>query len=239
MVTLVEDHFTLCSWVNKMLPGKDNFWAFYGTESYPVFHISDDLKKVGVFNSSVVLSKTPEITLNQWYHTCLSWAGDSGESSLYLNGELIGTGQTSDGVKVPEDSELFLNWCPYSDGVFFGGELFKLQFYKEVLKVEQVERLHHQGICSDVDQLYTDVMTLPWEYFILHEKYRFNVQLVPVKCQSEHSAWNVLYSEGYLGRTISSKMVQDLKKRWELLEEFAGHLIDESLIEHLIHHHDI
>ena len=68
---------------------------------------------------------------------------------------------------------------------------------------------------------------------------RFNVQLVPVKCQSEHSAWNVLYSEEYLGRTISSKMVQDLKKRWELLEEFAGHLIDESLIEHLIHHHDI
>ena len=107
-----------------------------------------------------------------------------------------------------------------------------------MLYAEEVASLYHQGICSDVDQLYTKDMTLPWEYFILHEKYRFNVQLVPVNCKSDQSAWNVLYSDSFLGKAVSEDMVEGMKSRWELLKEFNGHVIDESLIEHLVQHHD-
>lgn len=68
MVTLVntEESFSVCSWVNKMREGADNFWIFYGTSSYPVFHISDDLQTVGVFNSSMTINSEPEIQLNTW-----------------------------------------------------------------------------------------------------------------------------------------------------------------------------
>ena len=239
MVTLVDQEFTLCSWVNKMLAGEGKVWAFFGTDSYPVFHISDDLKHVTVHNSSVKLLGEPEVPMNMWFHTCITWDGKSGESKLYLNGELIGAGTTSKDAKVPADSELFLNWCPYSSDINFGGELFKLQFYKTVLSVDQISTLFHQGICSDVDQLYKDLMTLPWEYFILHEKYRFNVQLVPVKCARDHSAWNFLYQDSFLGREIDEKMVTEMQMRWELLEEFQGHQIDEKLIQHLVQHHDL
>ena len=32
-------------------------------------------------------------------------------------------------------------------------------------------------------------------------------------------------------------MMQELRKRWELLAEFEGHAIDDSLIDHLKKHH--
>ena len=52
------------------------------------------------------------------------------------------------------------------------------------------------------------------------------------------SAWNVLYSKEFLGRTIDSALVEKMKGRWSLLKEFEGHVIDESLVEHLKLHHE-
>ena len=46
------------------------------------------------------------------------------------------------------------------------------------------------------------------------------------------------YRSAFLGKDITDNMVEEMKGRWELLKEFTGHVIDESLIEHLINHHD-
>jgi len=38
-------------------------------------------------------------------------------------------------------------------------------------------------------------------------------------------------------QTIEKEILQDLRKRWELLAEFDGHNIDDTLIAHLKKHH--
>ena len=49
-----------------MMEGGDNFWMFYGTTSYPVFHISDDLRKVGMFNTSFEMENETDVEINTW-----------------------------------------------------------------------------------------------------------------------------------------------------------------------------
>ncbi|XP_063683817.1 C-reactive protein 1.4-like [Bolinopsis microptera] len=52
-----------------------------------------------------------------------------------------------------------------------------------------------------------------------------------------NNRWAILRLSEFYNKEVTATMMQDLRERWELLAEFEGHVIDDSLISHLKEHH--
>ncbi|XP_063678564.1 C-reactive protein 1.4-like [Bolinopsis microptera] len=52
-----------------------------------------------------------------------------------------------------------------------------------------------------------------------------------------NNRWAILRLPEFYNKEVTATMMQDLRERWELLAEFEGHVIDDSLISHLKEHH--
>ena len=147
------------------------------------------------------------------------------------------------------------------DSLYFGGELYDTNFFSTELSADQIKQLYKQGRCSDFSKMFEDNTVLSWEDILSHKR-TGNVTEVQFECENngpteeateeateetteeateegteesteDSGIWDFLRSKEFYNLLISEEMIS----RFELLEEFLGHRIDDALIEHLVKHH--
>ena len=158
---------------------------------------------------------------NVWFHYCLSWSA-GGEQKVYVNGEEVGsTSASSSNLRMGGDISLGLNAqsTKYSDYVF-GGQLFKLNLFSEVLSSSEIRQMSEAGMCSSIEMKH-ETRKLTWERILTEPRYGNVVEFVPEECAvgSDGYIKAITYQTSYLksqlGETRSKlgEIQEDLRER--------------------------
>ena len=243
----VQESYSLCGWVKKILSGGGKYWFAYGTSSdVDEIHTTDD----GLFNTlRTIVDMRSKVTvkLGTWRHVCLTWSLTTRAASVYYDGLLIGSVTTPSGKKLGLDGYIVLGneFSSYGSNFnnLFGGELFKVNLFDKELSAAEVKEMADGGLCSEVEEKYGRSRYLKWEDMLLEEK-SGNVTEIDVGCNPEpkkkdevletnssedceceqgngttFSRWDLLRGENFFNKTVSVELVEELKQTWEILGE--------------------
>ena len=108
---------------------------------------------------------------NVWFHYCLSWSA-GGEQKVYINGEEVGSrSASSSNLRMGGDISIGLNEqsTKYSYYVF-GGQLFKLNLFSEVLSSSEIRQMSEAGMCSSIEMKH-ETRKLKWERILTEPRY--------------------------------------------------------------------
>ncbi|KAL5267668.1 hypothetical protein ACHWQZ_G004645 [Mnemiopsis leidyi] len=164
---------TICTWIKKIFTGSTqpiifNYWVNSGHEIL----ISATGKYNRVVTDSVLDSSERYFTTpaNQWFHYCLSWERSTNTVQLFLDGQLVRSGQTrsSNWRDLRDNGELWFNRLghDYSDPYYtFGGELFQFNIFSEVLSAASIKKIADGGLCYNLSE-FSDSRILKWEDII-------------------------------------------------------------------------
>ena len=159
-----QSSFTSCMWIKRQHYASNPIVLHYYPGGNSIILSSD-----GNYNwvQSVPLSlreRFPE--KNQWFHYCMSWHA-GGRQRVYINGEEVGSASASSS-SLPMGGEIFIGQqaqSSKSSDHTFGGELFKLNLYSEVLSPSQIRAMSEAGMCSPIETQY-ESRTLRWEQIL-------------------------------------------------------------------------
>ena len=171
-----QSSFTGCAWIKRQHDA-----------SYPiVFHFLDE-KLMGsngywnsVKNQLDLRGRFPG--KNVWFHYCLSWSA-GGEQKVYINGEEVGRrSASSSNLRMGGDISLGLNaQSSKSSSYIFGGQLFKLNLFSEVLSSSDIRQMSVAGMCSAIEMEH-ETRKLKWERILTEPRYGNVMEFVPAEC---------------------------------------------------------
>ena len=100
-----------------------------------------------------------------WYHTCVTWQLSTRTHKYYVNGQLLGSQQTSAGRTLSTGGTITLgNWGGNNGGHEFGGEMLYLNFYAKELSESEVREMANNGMCADLlTDRHKEVRLVKWE----------------------------------------------------------------------------
>ena len=117
----------------------------------------------GVVDSSNQYFTTPA---NSWFHYCLNWARSTNMIQIFVDGQLVRTGQTSsyNWRDLYSSGELWFNRLQNNvhSQYVFGGELYMFNIFSVVLSPESIKKIAHGGLCFPLDE-FSDSRVLKWE----------------------------------------------------------------------------
>ena len=238
----VQESYSLCGWVKKILSGDSNYWFAYGTSSDVNEIISADNGRFHTLSTWVGVMSKVTVQLGTWRHVCLTWSLTTREISVYYDGLLIGSLTTPSGKKLGLDGYVVLgNEFDSYGGYFnnpFGGELFKANLFDKELSAAEVKEMADGGLCSEVEEKYGRSRYLKWEDMLLEEK-SGNVTVIDVGCTPELkqedkeeasisedcecedgttlSRWDLLRGDKFFNKTVTVELVEELKETWDIL----------------------
>ena len=241
----VQEAYSLCGWVKTILSGGVKYWFAYGTSSDVDEIRLADIGRFYTLSTNVDMSSKVTVQLGTWRHVCLTWSLTTREISVYYDGLLIGSVTTPSGKKLGLDGYVVLgNEFNSYGGNFnfpFGGELFKVNLFDKELSAAEVKEMADGGLCSEVEEKFGRSRYLKWEDILLEEK-SGNVSEIDVGCTPEpekkdevvetnstedceceqgngttFSRWDLLRGENFFNKTVSVKLVEELKQTWEIL----------------------
>ena len=175
-MTAFQESLSVCAWIKRI----------YGS-SYPTvlhyYHSSSSLEVfitangyytylLGDSDLSAYRSRFTTPT-GRWFHLCLTWAKTTTRTSkLYLDGVLVGTGSTPS-RSLFTGGQLWLGRTSSSysssSSRVFGGEVYNLNIFSEVLSDTEIEKAAQEGLCSRrLQDLESRV--LKWEYILSQSK---------------------------------------------------------------------
>ena len=172
----VQDSYSLCGWVKKILSGVHKCWFAYGTSSdVNEIYLADN----GWFytlSTTVDMSSKVADKLGTWRHICLTWSVTTRAASVYYDGLLIGSLTTPSGKKLGLDGYIVLGnefdsyGGGFQDDNAFGGEVFKVNLFDKELSAAEVKEMADGGLRSEVEEKYGRSRYLKWEDILLEEK---------------------------------------------------------------------
>ena len=249
--TDLQEGFSVCSWVRRWSDHFSDyqFWVSYVGSTYEKDEVV--ISDAGYHSLMGWDSINPHIdsrTIGSWNHMCLTCNFTAGRRGFFYNGRRVYEGPPEGERKFETTGVLRFgkkNWHEVSSLNYFGGELFDTNFFSTELSDDQIRRLYNEGGCSDYSKTFTDKTVLSWEDIVSHER-TGNVTEVYFECErdgpteeateestEDSGVWDFLRNKEFYNLLISEEMIS----RFELLEEFLGHRIDDALIEHLVKHH--
>ena len=176
-----QSSFTGCAWVknqhdaiapmifqfnpsNEIIMGSNGFWNYVHGQHLPL---------TGRFPGK-----------NVWFHYCLSWSA-GGEQKVYVNGEVVGS-RSASSRNVGMGGEICLgniqvdNKSDYPHYTF-GGQLFKLNLFSEVLSSSEIRQMSEAGMCSSIEMEH-ETRKLKWERILTEPRYGNVMEFVPAEC---------------------------------------------------------
>ena len=233
----LEESYSLCGWTKKRQDGH-NYWFGYSTSSETYEFGATDYGFFFGFNNGLDLISKVTVELGVWTHWCYTWSFSTRTVKVYHNGQLLGSATTPSGRKVGVEGSVVLGNLFHSYGLGFnwpfGGDLFKVNVFDKELDASQVKAMADAGLCSDVEEQYGRSRFLKWEDLLLEDK-SGNVTEIDVGCypevdedesnsteececeQESFSRWDLLKSDIYFNKTVTTEMVEQLKESWEVL----------------------
>ena len=150
-----QESLSVCAWIKRI----------YTSSSHPTvlhyFHRSSSIEllimanvyETRVLSDSGLDSYRSRFTTptGHWLHFCLTWAKSTRTSKLYLDGVLVGTDSTPSRSLYTGGGlclgRLHPSYSSHSNYIF-GGEVFNLNIFSEVLSDTEIKKAAHEGLCS-------------------------------------------------------------------------------------------
>jgi len=246
----VERTITVCSWVKKLREAGTPTWFSYATPQHSdEIAISDDGHYNQLFDVWFSLADKVDYhkTMGTWTHFCFSWSSSSRTQRVYYNGSLIGSRETPSGNdQLGKDGILMLgnDQDTYGKGVsvsnIFGGMLYKLNIFRKELLAGDILDMYKAGLCSNIEETKFDFARhIRWEDILLEPRNEF-VTEVGTGCKDEEPAsrWDVLYEKQFYNKVLTKDLLEQLKPRWNMLENFLGSKITNEFIDHFKSYHE-
>ncbi len=119
------------------------WWFEYGDNGYLYWSVD-----ANTIPTALATNATPQ--LNRWYMLTGIFNASSGELDLYVDGVLVGTGNTDGASVIPDMNNLLFSGINNASltGGHFDGKLANVQVYDSVLSPGDVQLLYQQGIAS-------------------------------------------------------------------------------------------
>ena len=166
----VQESYSLCGWVKKILSGGSKYWFAYGTSGYSGSYEEIRSADYGAFytlSTGVDMSSKVTVQLGTWRHVCFTWSLATRAASVYYDGLLLGSVTTPSGRKVGLDGYIVLGneFDSYGSTLNnpFGGELFKMNLFDKEMSAAEVKEMADGGLCSEVEEKYGRSRYLKWE----------------------------------------------------------------------------
>ena len=219
----LEESFTVCGWVRKLLSG-DRRWFAYGTSADTQEIFISDNGHNHIFGVHLDMTSKVAGALGAWRHHCITWSATSKVYQAYYEGKLIGTTATASGTKLGMDGYMvFGNEFDSYGGGFkdeesFAGELFKANVFNRELSSEEINEMNSEGFCSEVEEKYGRTRYLKWSDFLLEER-SGNVTEINVGCGTKRigSRWDVLFLESFYNKVLTKELLESLRSNWNVL----------------------
>ena len=119
---------------------------------------------------------------NQWFHYCVTWSR-GGTLRVYINGEEVGsTSASSSSLTMGGRICIGHNaGSTKSSRYTFGGKLYKLNLFSEVLSSSQIRSMSEAGMCDPVELQY-ESRTLTWEQILTEQRFGDVTEFVLEEC---------------------------------------------------------
>jgi hypothetical protein len=163
--------FTVCSWIKRGFRAKYPILFHYRRPGSNDILLSDDGYYNMVVGTPLTLTNKFTVSDGEWFHACWSWSTVDYTTRVYLNGEMIGSVETTHRELRTGGSACIGNTAGETKyaGNIFGGDLFKFNIYKRVLEPAEI-RILAQDICSSEEQKYATSMILSWDDVIKNQR---------------------------------------------------------------------
>ena len=208
-----QSSFTGCAWIKRQHD------AIYPIVLVLHFNPRDEIimGSNGYFNHAngrplQLTGRFPE--KNVWFHYCLSWSA-GGEQKVYINGEEVGsTSASSSNLQMGGDICLGnREQTPKHSAFIFGGQLFKLNLFSEVLSSSEIRQMSETGMCSSIEMEH-ETRKLKWERILTEPRYGNVREFIPEECAvgSDGYIKAITYQTSYL----KSQLGETRKKLGEI-----------------------
>ena len=154
----LDESFSVCGWVKKILPGVSKWWFAYGTSSNVEEIVSEDNGYFHMSGTGVDMRSKVTEQLGIWRHVCYTWSLTTRAARVYFDGILLGSRTTPSGKKLGLGGYVVLGneFDSYGGGFAednaFGGELYKANVFDKELEAAEVKEMADAGKCSDVGE---------------------------------------------------------------------------------------
>ena len=172
-----QESLSVCAWIKRIYTSSSqptvlNYYP--GSKSHREILITATGSETYVLNDGDLSNYRSRFTTptGRWFHLCMTWAKSTTTSKLYLDGVLVGTGSTPSRSLYTGGGlclgRLHPSWTSHS-GYIFGGEVFNLNMFSEVLSDTEIKKAAQEGLCSRrLQDLESRV--LKWEYILARSK---------------------------------------------------------------------
>ena len=122
-----------------------------------------------IFHSCINLGSKFSVSKRTWFHTCVTWQLSTRTHKYYVNGQLLGSQQTSAGRTLRTGRTMTLgNWGGNYRDQEFGGEMLYLNFYAKELSESEVREMANNGMCADLlADRHKEVRLVKWEDMVI------------------------------------------------------------------------
>ena len=185
-----QSSFTGCAWVKRQHDANNPMILHFHPFDEIIMGSNGYWNNVKVNSNLDLRGRFPG--KNAWFHYCLSWNA-GGEQKVYINGEVVGSkSASSSNLTMGGDISLGLNAqsTKYSNCVF-GGQLFKLNLFSEVLSSSEIRQMSEAGMCSSIEKKH-ETRKLKWERILTEPRYGNVVEFVPEECTSYNALRDVI-----------------------------------------------
>ncbi|XP_063680974.1 uncharacterized protein LOC134816137 [Bolinopsis microptera] len=163
-----RNSFSTCMWIKRIYTSSyPTVVQYYSSAGSDLYMTANGYYTYVVNDAGLDSARSKFVTpAGQWFSLCLTWSLSSRTGNLYLNGELIGTDQTSSGRSLTTGGQLWFgrpsSSYSTSSGRVFGGELYQYNMFAEVLSAATIKKIADDGLCFDLDEL-SETRLLRWE----------------------------------------------------------------------------
>ena len=196
-MTPFASSFTSCMWINRQHDARFPVVLHYLQEGSTII-----LGSNGHFNYVMSVELPLEERFpgkNQWFHYCVAWSR-GGTQRVYINGEEVGS-KSASRSSLPMGGEICIGLnaeSSKSSSFTFGGKLYKLNLFSEVLSSSQIRSMSEAGMCAPVE-LQFESRTLTWEQILTEQRFGDVTEFVPEECAGNF----VVYFKAKLNETKS------------------------------------
>ena len=221
-----QESLSVCAWIKRIYtssryPTVLNYHL--GSKSRREIDITANGYHTYVLSDSGLNSYSSRFTTptGRWFHLCVTWAKSTTTSKLYLDGVLVGTDSTTSRSLYTGGGlclgRLHPSWSSDSWAIF-GGEVFNLNMFSEVLSDTEIKKAAQEGLCSR-SLLDLESRVLKWEE-ILAKPRSGSVTALSINC----ALVTKLYGELNVTKVRLATTETDLESTKEELAALNGNL---------------
>ena len=163
--------FSVCAWVKEtgteLYP---RFFNYYASSHEIMMTADGNHMYIQGWSSGNSWGSSASISINTWYHQCVTWSASSREFRYYVDTRLVGTKTTAYArlMKTGGDITIGKHRGTSNSNYFFTGEIAYLNVYAKELTISEITKIVRGGRCSNM--IYPDPLEsyreIKWESIV-------------------------------------------------------------------------